>query len=227
MLAAGVPKKDIGVKLSQHAYKRFKEFLITGQIKTGAVMSQADLVRILDVPISPLREAVQVLESEGLVTVMPRSGIRIVQPDMEAIKNWFQLRHILEREAVSRYAISASTAEIDAWEQRHRQLGEDVDAGLDEPTLSPRAAEVDDGFHTALVRSLRNPIIDEVYSRTREQLHLAGLVRAGGQITPLLVKVTLAEHLRIIDALQRQDVDGAVAAMDEHMTMAMHRAMGI
>ena len=123
MLAAGVPKKDIGVKLSQHAYKRFKEFLITGQIKTGAVMSQADLVRILDVPISPLREAVQVLESEGLVTVMPRSGIRIVQPDMEAIKNWFQLRHILEREAVSRYAISASTAEIDAWEQRHRQFG--------------------------------------------------------------------------------------------------------
>ena len=106
-------------------------------------------------------------------------------------------------------------------------MGEDVDAGLDEPTLSPQAAEVDDEFHNALVRSLRNPIIDEVYSRTREQLHLAGLVRAGGAITPLLVKVTLAEHLRIIDALQRQDVHGAIAAMDEHMTMAMHRAMGI
>ena len=39
--------------------------------------------------------------------------------------------------------------------------------------------------------------------------------------------MTLAEHLRIIEALQRQDVHGAIAAMDEHMTMAMHRAMGI
>jgi DNA-binding GntR family transcriptional regulator len=146
---------------------------------------------------------------------------------MEAIKNWFQLRRVLEREAVARYALTASTAEIDTWEQRHRQLAEDVDAGLDQPTLSPRAAEVDDGFHNALMRSLRNPIIDEVYSRTREQLHLAGLVRAGGGITPLLAKVTVAEHLRIIDALQRQDVEGAVAAMDEHMTLAMHRAMGI
>jgi DNA-binding GntR family transcriptional regulator len=227
MVAAGVPRKGSSVKLSEHAYKRFKEFLITGQIKTGTVMSQADLVRILDVPISPLREAVQVLESEGLVMVMPRSGIRIVQPDMEAIKNWFQLRRMLEREAVSRYAISASTAEIDTWEQRHRQLAEDVDTGLDEPILSPRAAEVDDEFHHALVRSLRNPIIEEVYGRTREQLHLAGLVRAGARTTPLLVKVTLAEHLRIIDALQRQDVEGAMAAMDEHMTRAMHRAMGI
>jgi DNA-binding GntR family transcriptional regulator len=215
------------VKLSEVAYKRFKESLVTGRIQTGATMAQADLVRLLGVPISPLREAIQVLEAEGLLTVMPRSGIRIVKPDMEAIKNWFQLRRILEREAVSRYAISASTAEIDSWEQRHRQLAEDVDAGLDEPTLSPRAAEVDDEFHQALVRSLRNPIIDEVYSRTREQLHLAGLVREGGPSTPLLVKVTLAEHLRIIDALQRQDMDGAVAAMDEHMTKAMHRAMGI
>jgi DNA-binding GntR family transcriptional regulator len=215
------------VKLSQEAYRRFKEYLITGQIKTGAVMSQADLVRILDIPISPLREAVQVLESEGLLTVMPRSGIRIAKPDMEAIKNWFQLRRILEREAVSRYAISASTAEIDAWEERHRQLAEDVDAGLDEPTLSPRAAEVDDAFHGALLRSLRNPIIDEVYSRTREQLHLAGLVGRGAAITPLLVKLTVAEHLRIVDALQRQDVHGAIAAMDEHMTLAMHRAMGV
>jgi DNA-binding GntR family transcriptional regulator len=215
------------VKLSQQAYRRFKECLVTGQIKTGTVMSQADLVQILDVPISPLREAVQVLESEGLLMVMPRSGIRIVKPDMEAIKNWFQLRRMLEREAVSRYAISASTAEIDAWEQRHLLLAEDVDAGLDEPILSPRAAEVDDEFHHALLRSLRNPIIEEVYSRTREQLRLAGLVRAGGQITPLLVKVTLAEHLKIIGALQRQDLSGAVAAMDEHMTRAMHRAMGI
>ena len=189
-------------------------------------MSQADLVRILDVPISPLREALQVLEAEGLLMVMPRSGIRIVQPDMEAIKNWFQLRRMLEREAVSRYAITASTAEIDAWVKRHRELAEDVEAGLDEPTLSGRAAEVDEAFHDALLRSLRNPMIDEVYSRTREQLHLAGLVTADA-ITPLLVKVTLAEHLRIIDALQRQDVDGATAAMDEHMTLAMHRAMGV
>jgi DNA-binding GntR family transcriptional regulator len=215
------------VKLSQQAYRRFKECLVTGQIKTGTVMSQADLVQILDVPISPLREAVQVLESEGLLMVMPRSGIRIVKPDMEAIKNWFQLRRMLEREAVSRYAVTASTAEIDTWEQRHRQFAQEVDAGLDEPTLSPRAAGLDDAFHHALVRSLRNPIIDEVYGRTREQLHLAGLVRAGAAITPLLVKLTVAEHLRIIDALQRQDVDGATAAMDEHMTLAMHRAMGV
>jgi DNA-binding GntR family transcriptional regulator len=214
------------VKLSEVAYKRFKEYLVTGRITAGATMAQADLVRLLDVPISPLREAFQVLEAEGLLTVMPRSGIRIAKPDIEAIKNCFQLRRMLEREAVVRFALGASSTEIDNWEQRHRQLAEDVEAGLDEPALGARAVEVDESFHDTLLRSLGNPIIDQVYRRTREQLHLAGLTGPNA-ITPLLVKVTMVEHLRIIDALQRQDLQGATAAMDEHMTRSMHRAMGI
>src|SRR4051794_40664782 len=80
-------RKGASVKLSQLAYQRFKEGLLTGRIEAGAVMSQADLVRLLDVPISPLREAIQVLESEGLLKVAPRSGIEIMKPDMELIKN--------------------------------------------------------------------------------------------------------------------------------------------
>ena len=69
------------MKLSHLAYQRFKEHLLTGQIKSGSAISQSELVRTLGVPISPLREAIQVLQAEGLLTVMPRSGIRIVQPD--------------------------------------------------------------------------------------------------------------------------------------------------
>jgi len=92
------------VKLSQVAYRRFKEGLLTARIEAGAVMSQADLVRLLDLLISPLREAIQVLGSEGLLKVMPRSGVKIMKPDMELIKNSFQLRRILEREAVLKYA---------------------------------------------------------------------------------------------------------------------------
>lgn len=214
------------MKLSEVAYKRFKECLVTGRIKTGATMAQADLVRLLEVPISPLREAIQVLEAEGLLTVMPRSGIRIAKPDIEVIKNCFQLRRMLEREAVARFALSASRAELDSWAERHRQLAEDVEAGLDEPGLSERAVEVDDAFHHALLRSLGNPIIDQVYRRTREQLHLAGLTGANA-VTAILVKLTMAEHLKIINALQRQDVQSAAEAMDEHMTLAMHRAMGV
>lgn len=214
------------MKLSQVAYQRFKEGLLTGRIEAGAVMSQADLVRILEVPISPLREAIQVLESEGLLQVMPRSGIKIMKPDMELIKNSFQLRRLLEREAVLKYATSAPTIEIEAWEARHADVLAAVEAGLDQPALGERAEEVDDAFHLVMIGSLRNPIIDEVYRRTKERLALTALDTRDA-LSPVLVRQTMIEHLKIITALKRHDLEGAMAAMDEHMTLSMHRAMGI
>lgn len=212
------------LKLSQLAYRRFKEVLLAREIEPGSTVSQADLVRILGVPISPVREAIQVLESEGLLRVMPRSGIKIIKPDMELIAHCYQLRRILEREAVRKYAVSASPREVEEWDARHRELLRATAEGLDDEVLGERSDVIDDGFHAALFRSLHNPIIDETYQRVRERLALTALDHCE---SPLLVRLTVGEHMKIIDALKRHDPDSAMAAMDEHMTYAMHRAMGL
>jgi DNA-binding GntR family transcriptional regulator len=214
------------VKLSQLAYQRFKEALLTGQIKSGSVISQSELVQNLDVPISPLREAIQVLEAEGLLTVMPRSDIRIVQPDLELIKNAYQLRRLLEREAVLKFTISCPGNELEAWAERHVELAKAVENGLDQPDLAKRHAGVDGAFHYELIGALRNPIIDEVYDRTMERLLLIRLDRPAA-LTPLLVKMTMAEHLKVITAMKRQDPEAAAAAMDQHLMLSLHRAMGV
>ena len=216
----------VDVKLSQVAYERFKEALFTGQIKSGSVLSQSELVDTLGVPVSPLREAMQVLEAEGLLTVMPRSGIRIVQPDIELIKNAYQLRRLLEREAVLKFTLSCPRDELDAWAERHVRLAKEIENGLDQPELAERHAEVDAGFHYGMVIALRNPIVTEVYDRLMERLLLTRLDRPA-ELTPLLVKVTMAEHLKVITAMQRQGPEAAAAAMDTHLTLSMHRAMGV
>jgi DNA-binding GntR family transcriptional regulator len=214
------------VKLSKIAYQRFKEALFTGKIKSGSVLSQSELVTTLGVPVSPLREAIQVLEAEGLLTVMPRSGIRIVLPDLELIKNAYQLRRLLEREAVLKFTLSCPPDELEAWAQRHVELANAVESGLDQPDLANRHAEVDGGFHYELIRALRNPIIQEVHDRTMERL-LLNRLDPPGALTPLLVKITMAEHLKVITAMKRQDPEGAAAAMDQHLMRSLHRAMGV
>ena len=216
----------MSVKLSQVAYRQFKELLLTGRIKSGSVLSQAELVRLVGVPISPLREAVQVLEAEGLLAVEARSGIRIVKPDLELIKNAYQLRRLIEREAVIRFTSTCPSAQLEEWEQRHLELRAAVEAGLDQPELADRVDAVDRAFHDAVVGSLRNPLIDETYARNMERLVLIRLDRADA-LTPLLVKLSMAEHLKVIAAMKRQDPELAAAAMDEHLTITMHRAMGI
>jgi DNA-binding GntR family transcriptional regulator len=216
----------VSVKLSQVAYRQFKELLLTGRIKSGSVLSQAELVRLVGVPISPLREALQVLEAEGLLSIEPRSGIRIVKPDFEMIKNAYQLRRMIEREAVIRFTSTCSSADLDAWERRHLDLRAAVEGGLDQPALGERIHSVDRAFHEAVVASLRNPLIDETYHRNMERLVLIRLDRAES-LTPLLVKLSMREHLDVIAAMTRHDSERAAAAMDEHLTVTMHRAMGI
>lgn len=213
-------------KLSRLAYLRFKERLLTGRIPTGATLSQADLVRELKVPIMPLREALPVLEAEGLLTVLPRSGIRIVKPDFELIKNCCQLRRMIEREAVLRFATVAARAEVEAWEDRHRALLHAVDEGLEQPDLGLRLDEVDDGFHAAVLACLRNPLIEEAHRQIKERLALVAL-DSHGAINPHLTRQTMIEHLAVVGAIKAQDPAAAAAAMEAHLTRAMHRAMGL
>jgi DNA-binding GntR family transcriptional regulator len=194
-------------KLSQLAYQRFKEALFAQNIATGATLTQGDLVRLLDVPLGPLREALQVLESEGLVTMLPRAGIRIVKPDMALIKDCFQLRRILECEAVRKYADRAPAQEMANWIARHRTIIARVETGA------------------MLIAALRNPLIDDVYTKIKDRIRLVRLDNLY-MLSAVTVERTMQEHLRVLQALAARDTDAAVRAMEDHLAAALHRAIG-
>jgi DNA-binding GntR family transcriptional regulator len=108
------------VSLSDLARARFLEALFARRIEPGAFVSQGDLVRILDVPVGPLRDALRVLQTEGWLTIHARSGIEIRKPDFELVRNSYQLRLVLERAAIRSFAEVASLARIKALELQHR-----------------------------------------------------------------------------------------------------------
>ena len=65
-----------GSRLSDLAYERILETLFQKKIPAGAFLSQNDLVELLGIPVAPVRDALKVLETEGIVTIHPRSGIQ-------------------------------------------------------------------------------------------------------------------------------------------------------
>ncbi|HEX2525023.1 MAG TPA: GntR family transcriptional regulator [Geminicoccus sp.] len=214
------------IKAGQVAYQRFKEMLFAQRIQTGAVLTQAELMTLLDVPIGPLREALQSLENEGLVTMLPRSGIRIVKPDLTLIRNAFQLRRIIECEAVRKFAERATLAEIDRWIERHRSVMEKSQAGMAAEALMEEASGTDAAFHTVLVASLRNPLIDEIYERTKDQIRLIRLDNLY-LLSGVAVANTMMEHLRILEAARLRDHPAVVRAMEDHLAASLHRAIGL
>ena len=223
---AGEPAAERQPKLSRIAYARFKQSLFARRIPIGATVTQAELVELLEVPIGPLREALQVLEHDGLVTMLPRSGIRIVQPGMGLMKDSFQLRRILELEAVRKYAEVARADELARLETAHRDVLAAAQSRLAEDALIDRSGTVDRGFHAILIGALRNPQIREVYSQTNERIRLVRLDNRYRQSAATVMQA-MQEHLVILDALRGHDSAAAVAAMEDHLRRALHRAIGL
>jgi DNA-binding GntR family transcriptional regulator len=216
------------MKLSEIAYQRFRKALFEQKIATGSTLTQNDLVAMLEVQIGPLREALQILASEGLITLLPRSGIRVIKPDMALIKNSFQLRRVVECEAVRRFTETATIEELDRWLARHRELVEEAGNSHQreaELELITRARTLDFTFHDTLITALRNPLIEQVYKRTQDSIELIRLDNMF-LFSAVTVVTTMSEHIAVLEAVRLRDRDGATKAMEAHMSASLHRALG-
>ena len=120
-----------GQRLGDRAYTRILETLFERKIPAGAFLSQGDLVKMLDIPVAPLRDALKLLEAEGIVIIHSRSGIQFVKPGFELTRATYQFRSILERAATGVYAQTAEEAELAELERRHLWTIEEIEpAGL-------------------------------------------------------------------------------------------------
>src|SRR6188508_703241 len=93
-----------GKSLSELAYQAILEGLFTRKVPAGAYLSQNDLVRMLGLPVQPLRDALRILETEGVLTIHPRAGIEFLKPDLELARSTYQFRTMIERTAARTYA---------------------------------------------------------------------------------------------------------------------------
>lgn len=213
-----------GNKLSDTAYVKVLERLFEGELLAGSVYSQRELVELTGVPVAPLRDALRVLETEGLVTIHPRTGIEIVKPGLELIASTYQFRGILERAAIAVYAEVAEVAELDELEQRHRRVIESIQSGGLTEDLNTEIEELETMLHHGIVGSLSNPLIKTAYKRIHNYFRL---IRINRRNSASLVLPSLNEHLVIILACKARNTEAAMAALQAHFSAALQRTLGI
>ena len=222
--AATVAEIGSGSRLSDLAYTRILETLFERKIPAGAFMSQSDLVELLGIPVAPIRDALKVLETEGIVTIQPRSGIQFVKPGLELTRSTYQFRGILERAAVAVYAETADEAEIAEVERRHLAAIAAVenDGLTDTARVELEALEL--VLHNSIIRSLNNSLIETAYKRIHNYIRI---VRLDRKVTVPLALRSLREHMQIIEACKRRDPNAAVTALQAHFNAALQRHLGM
>jgi len=216
--AAG--ESSSGVK--DAAYDLFQEALMSGNLRPGQMVSQRALVEMLNLSIGALRELLPRLQAEGLINVLPQRGILIPAIDLPMIRNAFQMRAALEREAVI-YAVREMP---DSVLENQRKLHTDIiDTVRSKPTPEAlaRGQEIDTGFHNLLIAATGNELLRNTYNINAIRMRLIKLDRI--KLNERVLPEAFGDHLDIISAIQSRDTMQAIEAMDRHVRNARERAL--
>jgi GntR family transcriptional regulator, rspAB operon transcriptional repressor len=180
--------------------------ILDGRLAPGALINESALAAELGVSRLPVREAIRQLESAGLVTSVPRRGVRVAHLDVSEYAVAHQIRLALELLAV-RLTVERHDEEVlDA-------LGNMVETGRqaakksDGTTLRRLNAE----FHDLLSRGSGSPMLISLVATVRHQTrHLAGGLRSADELS-------WDEHAAIIEAVVAGRTRDAVTLMRRHL----------
>jgi len=211
-------------RLSDVAYERILESLFERRVPVGAFISQNELCAIVDVPVAPLRDALRVLETEGILAIHPRSGIQFIRPGLELTRSTYQFRSIVERAAVRVFAEEGDENVTNALEVRHSRLLRRVERDGIGPEQIQEMDALEMELHGQIIQALRNPLIESAYRRMHNYLRLLRLER---KVTPPIMTRTLKEHLDILEACGTRNPDAAEKALHAHFQAAMQRNLGL
>ena len=210
------------LKLREKAYRSFTRHLLARDIRPGQFISQRELVALTGQPLGAIRELIPRLEAEGLIVTVPQRGMQVAHVDLNLIRNAFQFRMMMEREAVAAFTRDASNEAVTALRDAHMAIVERSRRDVDEQLIDD-AQNVDRDFHEALIDHLGNDIISKSYRVNWVKVRL--IRQNETTLHDELVAPVMREHLTIIDAIERRDQDGAVAALTRHINNARSRAM--
>jgi DNA-binding GntR family transcriptional regulator len=184
------------------AYDEIKRRIIELELAPGCVFTEADIAANLGVSKTPAREALARLNGEGLVQVVPRSGYRVAPVTLKMARDLFDLRDLLEVEAVGAAAGRLVAVDTLAALQQMR-----VTTYYPNNKLSVRTfLQANTEFHVRLARAGGNDAIADVLGHLFNQLerlfHLGITLNAGGD-------EVVHDHNEVLDAVINGDVEQA------------------
>ncbi|MEP6567658.1 MAG: GntR family transcriptional regulator, partial [Mesorhizobium sp.] len=133
--------------LREKAYASFTRHLLARDFKPGQFVSQRELVAFTGLPLGAIREIVPRLEAEGLLTTIPQRGMQIAHIDISLIREAFQFRLFMEREAVALFTTSASDAELARLRCEHEEMLAQALAQTPTPEVEAKAQTIDWAMH--------------------------------------------------------------------------------
>jgi len=201
--------------LRERVHARLRDDILANRILPGVELQEVALAKSLGVSRGPIREALNRLEAEGLITIRPRRGAMVTGLSKAAFLDSYRVREALEMLAVRLATPKATDAEI---EHLRGLLKTMTDQFEDEDVAA--FFETNAAFHEAFVEMSGNEKLLQLYRPlTREMSRYRGWsLRLRGS-----PRGSIAEHREIVRAVAARDAERAVRLMSKHIRVPQRR----
>ena len=210
---------DIGphLTLKDKVYRHIKSLILEGKLKQKRRLREAELSEAMNISRAPIREALNMLEKEGLVTIIPRKGAVVSIISKEEVENIWEIRSLLEPYA-------ARDAAQDFQEDELNEIENDLNKSLKEPYDFSDYMSSDLKLHELLYKNIDNKILKEIIIVVRQKsIRILNFAEGKSALSNDIAIQDIKEHLHIVEALKARDPERVSAAVYTHIMHSKQR----
>jgi DNA-binding GntR family transcriptional regulator len=211
---AGKPSKaramagDANPSSTQRIVESITTAIVERRLMPGTKLAEQKIADIFKVSRTLVRQALNQLSRDKLVTLAPARGARVAEPSVEEAHQVFEVRHMLEAAMVRRAAVELTAAQIAELRSHLR----DEQAAVQRTDVSGRTRLLAD-FHVVMARMLGNEVLADLLADLVTRSSLIALMYQSAHSA----EHSFAEHVAIVDAIEKHDVRAATRLMEDHL----------
>lgn len=199
------------------AYKMIKDMILSNELSDSEIINENELAKKLRISRTPIREALNQLESENYIQIFPNRGAMVIRLDVGRAIQVCQVREGLE-------AVAARMACKNVNVKRIKEIRDELLSieDLDDPVNRERAFELGQNLHKEMIYSTGNDILIRYMENMNAQM---SRITATCRTIKEKAKEIKQEHLSIIDAILAKDADRAEKAVRNHIIGVEHEVI--
>lgn len=207
----GELKMDVNeyLPLRDVVFNTLRQAILTGEMEPGERLMEIQLANKLGVSRTPIREAIRKLELEGLVVMVPRKGAEVADITEKDLRDVLEVRTALEELSIELAMKNMNDDDCKQLTEANKLFAKDSE-GDD----LIKIAEADVAFHELIYMATGNKRLIQMINNLREQMYRYRLEYIKDKSTHARL---VDEHNRIIDAMVKNDVAAAKAAIKLHV----------
>ncbi len=208
-LGAAAPAAIVRAKpLHESAAERLRDMIVEGRLLVGERLHEANLAALLEVSRTPIREAIKLLATEGLVDLLPGRGARVSGFSVEQVRELFEAIAGVERNASELAAERLTEREFEKLQRMHERMARHHAAGE-----RPAYFRLNQEIHLAIVAAAKNATLQAIHASLISRARRARYEALASQARWV---EAMEEHGRLMAALADRNGRLAGAIMHEH-----------